>query len=692
MIKNHMKKLLAGLFIFGFLAIGVQVTHASVLSDALLKISSLQSELSQLKTKLGAAAVLSEPGDEPTGCSIGSTSCTITTDLTPRISYWSGKVNQHVDVDAGQWITDPDGSSGAGIDKLTYCKKWYPNTTSVAEYKNETINAWHAGGNIGDYASTKMSYECIQEVITAPVVITPSITVLSPKGGETWYFGNNYEVKWEAKNFTEPVMIALISPTNTDGNIWCTLGTKIPVSVGKFVFNLKKDFKCEGSTSFIKAGVYQINIYNGVYPFDLLKTGPITIRETNATPSITVVFPNGGQTLKMGDVVTLKWKAEGDDVTHFTFELVNAETSKKWTIFSSWSGNISSGFAWNVGQIYDENNKLSTVPAGKYYINIVDTKSNTNISDMSDNSFTIIPKPSSPITDLTPRISMWSGKVNQHVVFADVYAWQTDDDGVSGAEIDKLTYCKKFYPKTTSVVEYKNEIINDWHARGNIGNYVGTKMSYECVQGTTPVPVVTPSITVLSPNGGESYNPGDKVTVKWKSENVPANNNNVAILLNHSIGLAVSAVNDGEEIVTLPSVNTITASGLSLGKNFKISVGTVDNNNNILGLDESDNLFTIDTLSSPGDDPIGCSIGNVYSSTTGQLCTTTPDNGNSPSVQTLKVGVKGEEVKTLQAFLGITADGSFGPMTKATVMKWQALNGLTADGAFGKISRQKAGL
>lgn len=49
----------------------------------------------------------------------------------------------------------------------------------------------------------------------------------------------------------------------------------------------------------------------------------------------------------------------------------------------------------------------------------------------------------------------------------------------------------------------------------------------------------------------------------------------------------------------------------------------------------------------------------------------------------LKVGSRGEEVKKLQAKLGLGADGVFGPGTEAAVKKWQAANGLTADGLVG---------
>jgi putative chitinase len=50
----------------------------------------------------------------------------------------------------------------------------------------------------------------------------------------------------------------------------------------------------------------------------------------------------------------------------------------------------------------------------------------------------------------------------------------------------------------------------------------------------------------------------------------------------------------------------------------------------------------------------------------------------------LKVGSKGEDVKKLQAKLGLGSDGVFGSGTEAAVKKWQASNGLTADGIVGE--------
>lgn len=90
-------------------------------------------------------------------------------DLTKRISYWWGKVNQHIE--NGVWKTDPDGTSGANLDKLAYCQKWYPGTTSVADYRFETIFDWKAAGNTGGYVGTHMTYQCLAGTSGTPDLV-----------------------------------------------------------------------------------------------------------------------------------------------------------------------------------------------------------------------------------------------------------------------------------------------------------------------------------------------------------------------------------------------------------------------------------------------------------------------------------------------------------------------------------------
>jgi len=53
---------------------------------------------------------------------------------------------------------------------------------------------------------------------------------------------------------------------------------------------------------------------------------------------------------------------------------------------------------------------------------------------------------------------------------------------------------------------------------------------------------------------------------------------------------------------------------------------------------------------------------------------------------TIKLGSKGEDVKVLQKYLGLTPDGNFGPNTDKKVKEWQKSKGLTPDGVVGPKS------
>ena len=58
----------------------------------------------------------------------------------------------------------------------------------------------------------------------------------------------------------------------------------------------------------------------------------------------------------------------------------------------------------------------------------------------------------------------------------------------------------------------------------------------------------------------------------------------------------------------------------------------------------------------------------------------------------LRTGLKGAPVKRLQAKLGITADGDFGPGTAKAVREFQSSNGLAVDGIVGPDTFTALGL
>lgn len=57
----------------------------------------------------------------------------------------------------------------------------------------------------------------------------------------------------------------------------------------------------------------------------------------------------------------------------------------------------------------------------------------------------------------------------------------------------------------------------------------------------------------------------------------------------------------------------------------------------------------------------------------------------------LQQGNQGVDVQHMQRRLGVTADGIFGPQTRAALMAWQRAHGLVPDGLFGPLSQRRLG-
>lgn len=100
-----------------------------------------------------------------------------------------------------------------------------------------------------------------------------------------------------------------------------------------------------------------------------------------------------------------------------------------------------------------------------------------------------------------PRVMFWFGKVNQHWDLEN-QVWKTDEDGVSGARENKLSYCQKFYPRTVKVIAYKTETTNTWKDAGNRGQYVSNKLSYRCVLADENIAGEDASNDITKPNKG----------------------------------------------------------------------------------------------------------------------------------------------------------------------------------------------
>ncbi len=74
------------------------------------------------------------------------------------------------------------------------------------------------GGGVYIYQNEKIEVPEVVDTssnIIAPNTTQPSITILSPNGGEMWQEGKVYPIRWSAKNISGNQIIKLVNSNNT---------------------------------------------------------------------------------------------------------------------------------------------------------------------------------------------------------------------------------------------------------------------------------------------------------------------------------------------------------------------------------------------------------------------------------------------------------------------------------------------
>jgi len=125
-------------------------------------------------------------------------------------------------------------------------------------------------------------------------IVTPTITVTSPNGGQRWFTGSVQPITWSAKGFDGGVRIEL---TRDGGTTWEILFDRT-----------ENDGLQEWLTSGVNASAARIRITAlGQPQVTDQSDGPFSI----ATPTVSVGAPNGGQTWLLGTTQTVTWHSVG---------------------------------------------------------------------------------------------------------------------------------------------------------------------------------------------------------------------------------------------------------------------------------------------------------------------------------------------------------------------------------------------
>jgi M6 family metalloprotease-like protein len=196
---------------------------------------------------------------------------------------------------------------------------------------------------------------------------------------------------------------------------------------------------------------------------------------------------------------------------------------------------------------------------------------------------------------------------------------------------------------------------------------------------------IAPSVTVVSPNGGETWTQGENYKITWQSEGPGIDSIFIYLIDFDSNPSYIYTITPVSIPSTPTSFSWTIPSDIPVGSNYRILILTNDN----MIQYRSDEPFTI--IAPPTE----------KQSTTDSLSIVAQKVLGVESfkfTQKLKKGSSGNEVVELQKFLNavlgasgvnynLKTDGNFGGMTKAAVVKFQLVNGLSGDGVVGALTR-----
>lgn len=361
----------------------------------------------------------------------------------------------------------------------------------------------------------------------------PSITVESPGSGDVFSPGNGITVTWSSNNISGNVKIELYRSTTFVSNLILSTPNDNVQSVLLPSSNVPTNNNYRIKITSITNG--NVMDFGDVFTIQL-------------APSITVTNPGSSDVYSPGEAFTVDWNSANLS-GNVKIELFNG-TNFNRVLTSNTANDGTANFTF-----------LNTMTAGSNYRIKITSLTNSTIFDFGNN-FTIQLTPTITVTNPTQNDQYvigqsipitWSSmnlignvsiKLNNGASLVTVISPSTADDG-------NFSY---ILPSSLSPgINYNIEV-------SSLNNPSVTALSG--VFSIDPFP----SITVLNPGAGDSFNPGQSISVQWESVGVTSNVNIKFAKGSALIStLTLSTTNDGQQSFTLPS-------SLVNGTNYRIFI------------------------------------------------------------------------------------------------------------------------
>jgi len=360
------------------------------------------------------------------------------------------------------------------------------------------------------YTDTGVGFSIIKTPEKAGVIVK------NPNGGEIWYAGSTQTIRWSFIGNTGPnVKIELL---NKQGKVDSIIAASVPIGEAGFL---------EGQ------GSYKWNIPStqnpGQYAVRVTSTTKKSIKDTSdglftfhapfIPPTITVASPNGGESWEAGSTHTIQWSYSGDPgstVKIDAYRITGTALAYFPIVASTSVGSGGTGsYVWLIP---------SNQPVGSDYKIAVTSTTNSSYTDMSDNYFSITTGKSTPTITVTSANggetmqAGWTGYMNPNI------QWKyTGDPGpnvkielLKGGVLNSVIVASVPIGSGGKGSYYWNIPVSQ--AAGTDYRIRVTSTSNSSYTDTSDgdfTIIAAPTITVTSPNGGESWQPASTYTITW---------------------------------------------------------------------------------------------------------------------------------------------------------------------------------
>jgi len=383
---------------------------------------------------------------------------------------------------------------------------------AIAQGVSGSTYTWNVGSTVGGSApagsytvqicqSGTTTCDSSDSFFTSAASYTqPSITVLSPNGGESLVHGQTYEFRWTSNG------LGRVSIQVSDGKGYSySVAAGIPALPGSYSWTV--------SNRIPPASTYRAGIGWSAAYYDQ-SDSDFTIAASYTQPSITVLSPNGGEYFRTGAAMTINWKTANVPASH-TFDVIRLRA-------------YPNGQEYNlVHNIANDGQEIITIPSsipiGTYTLEIKSYFNGVLVMDASDSYFKIV---SADSTNLPPVVDGVSGPTSLKVGETGTWTIKARDpeNGALSYSVDWGDGVPRvFITNDTAASPFVQQPSTFTHSYATAGRY-NVKFTVTDDKGLTAQSSITvqvgstvPPITVLSPNGGETWQKGTTQTIKWNS-------------------------------------------------------------------------------------------------------------------------------------------------------------------------------